>query len=99
MPEKFCGYCNIVGFLDVTEEDDGKGGEKISRKLHVRENSRFYAKDLFDMALPGGFIPEPDISKLMLAVDSAKRRRQRPIKAAKNRRRPGPKRGKANVRA
>ena len=66
MTEKICGYMNIVAFLEVMDEDDDDA-PKSRRRLHVRENSRFYAKDLYD-AFPLGYIDDPTVKKLMEGV-------------------------------
>jgi hypothetical protein len=62
MTEKFCGYMNMVGFLEVIEEDTKY------RRLHFAENSRFYAKDHFDAFLPEGYLDNPSINTVMAAV-------------------------------
>lgn len=62
MTEKFCGYCNMVGFLEVIEEDTK------FRRLHFAENARFYAKDHFDAFLPDGYLDEPTIPTIMSRV-------------------------------
>lgn len=66
MTEKICGYCNIVAFLEVMSDED-EDAPQSRRRLHVRENSRFYAKDLFD-AFPLGYIDDPTVAKLMAGV-------------------------------
>lgn len=71
MTEKICGYMNIVSFLEVMDAEDDEAPESL-RRLHVRENSRFYAKDLFD-CLPLGYMDDPTVAKLMDAVGATKR--------------------------
>lgn len=70
MTEKICGYCNIVAFLELMEEDD----DTQLRRLHVRENPRFYAKDLYD-AFPKGYIDNPTMKDIIDAVEAAKGKR------------------------
>lgn len=68
MPQKICGYMNMVGFLDL--EETAKG---VKRMLYFKETPRYYAKDLFDAFLPDGTLENPTIKKLMKAVNSAKK--------------------------
>ena len=70
MTEKLCGYCNMVGFLEVLDEE--KDGN-TPRRLHFKENSRFYAKDLYDAFLPEGYLDEPTMPKIMDAIERAKK--------------------------
>lgn len=67
MTEKFCGYCNMVSFMEVIEEDD----DTLIRRMHFRESPRYYAKDLFD-AFPDGYLDDPTIPKVLAAVEAAK---------------------------
>lgn len=69
MPEKICGYMNLVGFLEVMEKDD-----QPLRRLHFKENPRFYAKDLYD-AFPTGYLDNPSIDEIMQRVEKARGRR------------------------
>lgn len=62
MTPKICGYCNIIAFNELKEEDD-----KSWSRFHVRENARFYAKDLYD-AFPEGYMDEPTMPKIMEAI-------------------------------
>jgi hypothetical protein len=71
MPEKLCGYSNMVGFLEVNPDGD----EDAPRRLHFKENTRFYAKDQYDAFLPHGYLDDPTIPKLMAAVEKAKGRK------------------------
>lgn len=66
MTEKICGYMNMVGFLEVIEED-----KKKWRRLHFEENARFYAKDHYD-AFPDGYIDNPTMPAIMAAVERAR---------------------------
>jgi hypothetical protein len=72
MPNKICGYMNMVGFMDLMESKDQKW-----RRLHFQENSRFYAKDQYDAFLPRGFLDvrqgeRGTIPKIMAAVEAAR---------------------------
>lgn len=74
MTPKICGYMNMVGFLEVMENDDQQW-----RRLHFKENSRFYAKDQYDAFLPKGYTDIRDdergtIPKIMAAVEKARGR-------------------------
>jgi hypothetical protein len=67
MPEKICGYMNMVGFLEVVDE-----GKKEIRRIHFTESSRYYAKDHFDAFLPDGYVDDPTIPQIMRAVEAAR---------------------------
>jgi len=69
MTEKICGYMNMVAFLEVIENDDK---DLKWRRLHVAENSRFYAKDQYDAFLPKGYTDNPTIPKIMRAIEGAR---------------------------
>jgi hypothetical protein len=86
MTEKICGYLNLIGFLEVVEEDS-----KL-RRLHVAENSRFYAKDLYDAFLPDGYTDNPTIPSIMTAVEKA---RGKPLGANKSQGQPVGRRGRS----
>ena len=66
MPSKICGYCNLVGFLALEESSS-----ETWRRLHFRENQRFYAKDLFDAFEPNGFMDKPDMPRIMAKIEAA----------------------------
>lgn len=70
MPEKLCGYCNMVAFLEVTEPDDEN--DPAPRVLRFKETPRYYAKDLYDAFLPSGDLADPTIPKVMTAVAAAR---------------------------
>lgn len=67
MTEKICGYMNMVGFYEVKENADTKW-----RRLHLAENERFFAKDQYDAFLPKGYVDNPDIRRIMTAVERAR---------------------------
>lgn len=66
MTEKLTGYTNMMGFLEIMENDKQKW-----RRLHFAENSRFFAKDQYD-AFPKGYTDNPDIAKIMKAVEAVR---------------------------
>jgi hypothetical protein len=72
MIPKACGYMNMVGFLEVMEDRDTK---KQWRRLHFKENPRFYAKDQYDAFLPQGYVDNPSIAGVMKAVEAARGRK------------------------
>lgn len=67
MPQKVCGYMNIVGYLDVSE--DKEGAER--RVLYTTRRKHFYAKDQFGAF--GGRLIDPTVPKMEKIVrDSMK---------------------------
>lgn len=71
MPEKICGYMNMVAFLELKEGE--RNGEDIKwRRLHTVENARFYAHDRYDAFLPKGYLDEPTMKKISVAVEKAR---------------------------
>lgn len=68
MPEKICGYMNLVGLLKVVEPK-GKGKEPF-RALVTDRAGKWYAKDQFDAF--GGRIIEPNLDKIEDAIEEAK---------------------------
>jgi hypothetical protein len=66
MVAKISGYCNVIAFQELKEKDD-----QTWARQHYRENSRFYAKDLYD-AFDRGFLDNPTAEKFMTAIDAAK---------------------------
>jgi hypothetical protein len=68
MTEKICGYANLVGFLELMENDEGVQW----RRLHVKESPRWYAKDQYD-AFPKGYVDNPTVGKLMAAIEESKK--------------------------
>lgn len=71
MPEKICGYANVVGHLDIIESE--KHGEV--RVLHVKPHDEYYAKDGFGAF--SGRILRPDISKMEEEVKKAKKSKRK----------------------
>lgn len=66
MPEKICGYANVVGHLDLVESE--KHGEV--RVLYVKPHGEYYAKDGFGAF--GERIIRPSVSKMEEEVKKAK---------------------------
>lgn len=66
MPEKICGYMNLVGYLKVVEPKD----KDPFRALITDRAGKWYAKDQFDAF--GGRIIEPTLDKIENAIDKAK---------------------------
>lgn len=58
MPEKICGYMNLVGYLKVVERD----GKDPVRALLTDRAGKWYAKDQFDAF--GGKIINPTLDKI-----------------------------------
>jgi len=77
MTEKLCGYCNIVTFMELMEGQDDKQNDIQWRRLHFRESSRYYAKDLYD-AFPKGYMDivsdTPVVPNMMTAIEKARGR-------------------------
>lgn len=65
MPEKLCGYMNIVGYLEARE--DKEGNER--RILWTSRDRRFYAKDQFGAF--NGKVIDPTVPKLEKLVSDA----------------------------
>jgi hypothetical protein len=90
MTPKICGYCNIIAFQEMIEEDD-----QLIARMHFRENARFYAKDLYETlaARPGGYMDYPTMPKLMEAITGTtnlpSRRKRGEAKPAAGRRKAG----------
>ncbi len=62
MPQKICGYMNVVALLDLVRRD-----AKLRRVLRTSASDRYYAKDQFD-AFPNGRMSDPDMSKIEAAL-------------------------------
>ncbi len=62
MPEKICGYMNVVGYLEV------KQGKRVMR---FGETGDYFAKDQFD-AFGKGRMVEPTLPKLMQTIKAAR---------------------------
>lgn len=77
MPEKICGYMNLVGYLKVHESE--KRGK--TRILLTDRAGKFYAKDQFDAF--GGKVIEPTLDKIEEDIEAAKAKIKPPKRAAK----------------
>jgi hypothetical protein len=67
MPEKICGYMNMVCYMEVRRNKQGKP----YRKLYSQATEDFYAKDQFD-AFPEGEMLNPTMPKIMEAINKAR---------------------------
>lgn len=63
MPNKMCGYMNIVAYMRVTE--------KKRRVLHTSATEHYYAKDQYD-CLPDGKMLDPTMPKLIAAINKSR---------------------------
>jgi hypothetical protein len=73
MISKICGYMNVIAFLELKEVAKDDGVQRW-RRLHTQENTRFYAKDLYDALLPKGYMDNPDMGKLLARIEAARGR-------------------------
>lgn len=67
MVQKICGYMNVIGYLQLKADEDGKNPYN---RLHVRESPFWYAKDLYD-AFPQGYIDDPNMGEFTKAIERA----------------------------
>jgi hypothetical protein len=68
MPQKICGYMNMVGFMELKEsKEHGQW-----RRLHFKENSNWYAKDQYDAFVDPGYIDNPSMDQIMSRVNKAR---------------------------
>ena len=65
MPEKVCGYMNIVGYLDVATDKEGNE----HRVLYTKKRRNFYAKDQFGAF--NGRMVDPTVPKIEKAIKEA----------------------------
>ena len=72
MPEKICGYMNIVGYLKVHESE--KHGQR--RVLLTDRAGKWYAKDQFDAF--GGKLIDPTLDKIEEAIERSRARGGKP---------------------
>lgn len=68
MPEKFCAYMNVVGYLTETRVKS-KGSKEVTsqRVLYTRSHGKYYAKDRFD-AFTNGRIINPTIPDIVSKI-------------------------------
>jgi hypothetical protein len=83
MSQKFQGYCNIVGYLEVVHQD----GKEPRRVLRTQGTEQYEAKDQFD-AFPNGRLVDPTMPKIMAAIESAQKKRASTSTSGTARRRP-----------
>lgn len=69
MSPKFCGYMNVVAFMEVTKI----GGDDNRRVLRLNSTERYYAKDQFDMT-SNGRILDPTMEKVAELIDASRAR-------------------------
>ena len=81
MSPKFCGYMNVVAFME-TATIGGKAGRRV---LRLNTTDRYFAKDQFDMT-PDGRIVDPTMVKVSELIAASRKRaaasdrRRRPAK-------------------
>lgn len=72
MSAKFCGYMNVVAFMEAT-----KIGDKENRRvLRLTATERYYAKDQFDMS-PDARVVDPTMEKVAGLIDASRARAKR----------------------
>lgn len=83
MPEKLCGYMNMVLYYEIAEMKVGK--EKVDKRvLRSRATSHYYAKDQFD-AFKNGRMIDPTMPKIMDAIKAARPASSSRTRSAKKR--------------
>lgn len=76
MPQKICGYMNIVGFMEVRQRGTGDKAKEY-RVMHTRKTPTFYAKDQFNAWTDtDGDIINPTLPKFMEAITKVRPRRR-----------------------
>lgn len=69
MSQKFCGYMNVVAFMEIT-----KVGDKPNRRvLRLNATERYYAKDQFDLT-DNGRLVDPTMGKVTELIEAARQR-------------------------
>lgn len=71
MPQKICGYMNVVGFMEVKSRGKGAQAKKY-RVIHTSKSDRYYAKDQYDAFGENGDIINPTLPKMMEAIESVR---------------------------
>lgn len=66
MPQKICGYMNVVGYYEVSGTKD----DPNRRLLYTNANYRYYAKDQFNAL--GGKMVNPTMPKIIDAITEAR---------------------------
>jgi hypothetical protein len=75
MPQKICGYMNIVGYYEVSPTKDNPE----RRMLYTKGNNRYYAKDQFDALGKNGVMVDPTMPQIAKALEG-KRAKEEPRK-------------------
>lgn len=79
MPQRVCGYMNVVGYMTV--EKVGRGQKREARVMHLNQTSRYYAKDQFNSTESGRVI-DPTMPKLMEGITASKKYQDASAQAA-----------------
>lgn len=84
MPQKICGYMNVVGYMEVKTRKTPRGGERTVRLMHTNKTDRWYAKNQFTGAFgDSGVITNPTMPDIIKAINDV-----RPKQARRPARRP-----------
>lgn len=73
MSPKFCGYMNVVAFLEQAKI----GGKDGRRVLRLNSSERFYAKDQFDMT-ESGRVVDPTMEKVAGLIEASRQKAKAP---------------------
>lgn len=82
MSPKFCGYMNVVAFMEVATI----GGKANRRVLRLNATERYYAKDQFDLTTDGRIV-DPTMVKMSDLIDASRSKAQAAKAGTKPRRR------------
>lgn len=87
MPQKICGYMNVVGYYEVrpTKEDPER------RILYTKGNNRYYAKDQFNALGTDGRMINPTMPQIAEAIESKRAASSRPARRTRRTQRPAAK--------
>jgi hypothetical protein len=83
MSPKFCGYMNVVAFMDQAKI----GGKADRRVLRLNSSERYFAKDQFDMTEDGRIV-DPTMVKVSELIDESRARAAAATPVRRRRRRP-----------
>lgn len=75
MPNKICGYMNLVTFLEVQRDDD----EKLVRILHTTSTDVWYGKNQFDKGGDDWAIKGPTMPELMKRIEASRVKTKRVV--------------------
>lgn len=70
MPQKICGYMNMVGYLQVKDHKKGPNKGKQYNVLNFKETEDYFAKDQFYAFGEKGKLVDPTIPKIMEAIEA-----------------------------